>query len=354
MTETKTTREAPAAADPFSPLSFAALLLRRRRAILTCMVVGGLIGLLSGLLQHRTYRSTAVFLPQSNDLGASAAGLALAASQFGVKLPQLGGGTFGPPVYTALLRSHELLAELAVDTVVVAEEEGRRVVLMDLLKVKGRSEAERVDRAVLTLRKRMQIREVKQINGVEVSVITRWPSVSHAVAERLVAEVHHFVQVTRQSQASAERKFADGRAADAEQALRAAENRLQSFMQRNRIVTGSPELTFERDRMQREVSLKQQLFNAMLQAREEARMREVRDTPVITELETPALPVLPEPRRSILKGAAGVIGGGLIALVLALFADGLAGARRTPSDEAREFLRLVDEAVPRVLRRRTS
>lgn len=353
MSDLKTVREVAATADPFSPLSFAALLLRRRRAILTFMAAGGLLGLLSGLLQHRTYRSTAVFLPQSNDLGASAAGLALAASQFGVKLPQLG-GSWGPPVYTAVLRSHELLAQLAADTLVVVEEGGRRATLIDLLEIRGRSEAERVDRAVLTLRKRIEVREVKQINGVEVSVKSRWPSVSLAVAERLVDEVHHFVQVTRQSQASAERQFAEARAVDAEQQLRTAEDRLQSFMQRNRVFTGSPELTFQRDRLQRDVSLRQQLYNAMLQAREEARVREVRDTPVITSLESPALPVLPEPRRSVLKGAAGVLGGGFIALVLALFADGLAGARRAPSEEAREFLRLVDEAVPKVLRRRTS
>ncbi|HEX5818284.1 MAG TPA: hypothetical protein VFY20_05380 [Gemmatimonadales bacterium] len=348
-------RPAPegAAADPFSPLALAALLLRRRRSIITLMIVGGVIGLLSGLLRARTYRSAATFLPQSNELGAGAAGLALAASQFGVKLPQLG-GTWGPQVYVALLRSHALLADLATDTVVVVEEEGRRVMLMDLLKIKGRSEAERIDRAVLALRKKIETREIKQISGVEVAVVTKWPSVSHAVAERLVGEVHHFVQVTRQSQASAERKFAEARAEEAKQALRSSENRLQSFLQRNRVYTGSPELTFERERLQREVSLNQNIYNSMLQAREEARLREVRDTPVITELETPEVPVLPQPRRSILKGAAGMLAGGLLALVLALLADGVAGARRLPSDEAREFLRLVDEAVPRVLRRRMS
>jgi len=316
------------------------------------MAIGGVVGLLSGLLQSRTYRSTATFIPQSNDLGAAGAGLALAASQFGVKLPQLG-SEWGPQVYVALLRSHAMLAELAQDTLTVVEEDNRRVPLLDLLKIKGSTEAERVDRAVKVLRNRLEVRDVKQINAVQLSAVTKWPSVSLAITERLVVQVHHFVLATRQSQASAERKFAERRAEEAEVELRAAENRMQVFLQRNRTYT-SPELTFERDRLQREVSLHQQVYNSMVQAREEARVREVRDTPVLTPLEAPTLPVLPESRRSVLKAAAGMLAGGLLALVIAFIADGFAGARRLPTDEAREFLRLVDEAVPRVLRRRTS
>jgi hypothetical protein len=329
------------------------MLLRRRRAVVMLMAVGGLVGLLSGLLQSRTYRSTATFIPQSNDLGAAGAGLALAASQFGVKLPQLG-GDWGPQVYVALLRSHALLAELAQDTLTVAEEDNRRVAVLDLLKINGSSEAQRVERAVKALRNRIEVRDLKQISAVQVSAVTKWPSVSLAMAERLVGQVHHFVLVTRQSQASAERRFAEARAEEAGAELRAAENRMQVFLQRNRVYNSSPELTFDRDRLQREVSLYQQVYNFMVQAREEARVREVRDTPVLTPLETPALPVLPESRRSVLKAAAGMLAGGLLALMLAFLAEGFDDARRLPTDEAREFLRLVDEAVPRVLRRRTS
>src|SRR5262245_27551957 len=63
------------------------VLLRWRRTILVLGMIGGLVGLASGLLKTRVYRSSATFLTQSSDLSANMSGLALAASQFGVRLP---------------------------------------------------------------------------------------------------------------------------------------------------------------------------------------------------------------------------------------------------------------------------
>jgi len=249
------------------------------------------------------------------------------------------------------LRSRALLGPIALDTVAVVEEGGRRVAMPDLLEVRESSPEKRADRAVRALERIVTSREAKGLGAVEVTVTTRWPSVSLALAARLVRGVNQFNVETRKSQAAAERQFVEGRAGEAERALREAEDRLQSFLQRNRI-TGSPELEFARDRLQREVSLRQQTYTSLLQSREEARIREVRDTPVITVLEEPRLPVLPEARRVLLKGTMGGMAGGMLGVLIAFLAQGVAGARRQPSADAREFLQLVGESTPRFLRRR--
>src|SRR5438067_2285669 len=82
------------------------------------------------------------------------------------------------------------------------------------------------------------------------SVTTQWPSVSLALAEKLIRGVGTFNVERRRSQAAAERQFVDAQAAESERALRDAENALQSFLQRNREYGGSPQLPFERDRLQ--------------------------------------------------------------------------------------------------------
>jgi tyrosine-protein kinase Etk/Wzc len=175
--------------------------------------------------------------------------------------------------------------------------------------------------------------------------------VSLELAERLVKGVNQFNLETRKSQAAAERQFVEAQAAAAEVALREAEDRLQNFLQRNRETGGSPQLVFERDRLQRDVNLRQQLYSTLLQSREEAKIREVRDTPVITVIEPPRLPIVGESRKTIQKFLMGAFAGAVIGIFTALLAHGLSRARLIPSEEARQFFRLLEEATPRFMRR---
>ena len=64
------------------------LLLGRRRLIIGLAVLGGFLGLASGLLSPRLYKTPVTFLPQGSPEGISS--LALAASQFGFNLPKAG------------------------------------------------------------------------------------------------------------------------------------------------------------------------------------------------------------------------------------------------------------------------
>lgn len=335
--------------DEISLLALGSVLLSWRRTIIAFGFLGAIVGLAKGLTSTRVYVSTATFIPQGSDAGAS--GLAMAASQFGIRIPTTSGGAWQPPVYVELLRSQTLLGRIAQDTVVVAERGGRRVAIMDLLEIDAPTPARRTDIAVRALRDRVKPSEDRKLNAVKLSVTTPWPSVSLALAERLVRGVGTFNLETRKSQAAAERQFVEAQALAAEKDLREAEDRLQVFLQRNR-VTGAPELAFQKDRLEREVALRQQVFNSLLQNREEARIREVRDTPVITVLEEPRLPSFGEPRRSVLKGLLGGVVGLVMGILVAFVAREFKGARRAPTDEAQEFFKLLEEATPRFLRRR--
>ena len=334
--------------DGISLLALGSVLLRWRRTIIALAFVGALVGLTTGLVSTRVYVSAATFIPQRSEGGVS--GLALAASQFGFRVSS-GGDAWGPPVYVELLRSQALLEPIALDTVVVAEEGGRRVGLADLLEVEAPTPARRTDLAIRALRRIVRASEDNALGAVKLSVTTRWPSVSLALAERLVRGVNQFNLETRKSQAVAERQFVEVQAGEAERALRGAEDRVQSFLQRNRSITGSPELTFEYDRLQREVALRQQVYMSLLQKQEEARIDEVRDTPVITVLENPRLPVVGEARKTPLKAVLGGVAGGMLGALIAFTAHGMARARRGSGEEV-EFFRQLDEVIPRFLRTR--
>lgn len=336
--------------DEISLFALGSVLLRWRRWIVVLGLSGAALGLVFGLLSHRVYVSTATFIPQSSETDATSA-LSLAARQIGIGVPS-SGGVWSPAVYVELLRSHALLEPVALDTVVVAEDAHRRVALMDLLKIKAQTPELRVDRAVRALGELVSVNEDRAVDAVNLSVTTQWPSVSLALARQLLIGVNQFNLETRKSQAIAEREFVEAQAADAERALRDAEDRLEAFLERNRNYSGSPELGLARDRLQRDVTMRQTLYTTLAQNLEQAKIREVRDTPVITILDKPRLPVISESRRLLLKLVGGGAGGLILGVLIAFLGNALNGMRRDQSMAAVEFFGLAREVLPAFLRRK--
>lgn len=334
-----------------SLLTLGVVVLRSRRMIAAMAVTCGVLGLLFGLLSPREFTSTATMIPQGAEAGQSG-GLAAAASQFGIRIPTGGGGsgTWGTAVYVDLLSSRGLLEPIVLDTFVVAEAGGQRRVLLDVLNAAGPTAALRLNDGVSKLGGMITATESKSLGGIKLRVSTRWPSVSQGVATRLIDALNEFNLQTRRSQANAERRFVEARAAEAEVSMRDAEDRLSASLDRNRMVAGSPQLSLERDRLQRNVILRQQLYTSLLQSLDEARIREVRDTPVITLLEEPGLPAVGEPRRSLQKAVIGGFAGALLGAIFALFSFRIGSARRDPSDDARVFFDQLSEAIAPVRR----
>lgn len=315
-------RAVPAGSDPDAgeDLSLGELftvLLRARNAIMAAAAVGFLLGAAYGLVGTRLYSSGATFVPQAP--GADVAGggsLALAASQFGIRMPSSGAG-WGVPIYLEVIYSRSLLAPIALDTLAVAEEGGRRRAVADLLEVDGPDGPKRLEMTVRALRNVIRASENKKVGAVQVIVTTKWPSVSYALAERLLADVNRFNLQQRQSQAGAERRFAEQKAREAERALEEAEARMRQFLEQNRVLE-SPGLTYQRERIQREITIRQQTYMTLLQSFSEARLREVRDTPVITLLESPYVPAIGLSSRTAMKAVGGAFVLGLLATALAL------------------------------------
>src|SRR5207244_4476199 len=79
----------------------------------------------------------------------------------------------------------------------------------------------------------------------------------------------------------------EGRSQEALTELRTAEQAMQDFLVRNRQYQNSPPLQFEASRLQRRIDLTQQVYTNLVQAYEQARVAEVRNTPVLTIIDKP-------------------------------------------------------------------
>jgi len=349
MTGTSGGRElAGSREDEMSLFTLGSVLLRWRWAITVLGLGGATLGLAAGLTAPRVYVSSATLLPETS-AAEPASALATAVSQFGIAMPR-SGTVWGPSLYVELLQSDLILEPIVLDTVVLAEEDGRRLALLDLLNIKAPTLALSSHHGVQVLRSRVKVIPDKNLGGVRLSVTTRWPSVSLVIAQKLLEGVNRFTLETRRSQAAAEREFVEGQTADAEHALRVAEDRLQTFLERNRAISGSPELELARGRLEREMAMRQAVYSTLMQNLAVEKLREMRNTPMITVLEAPQLPVVGEARKTVLRTVVGGLAGGMLGVLVAFIMYGGAAVRRASGEDAQEFFELVEQGTPPFLR----
>ena len=309
-------------------------LLRHRGRIARWALAGGVLAGLLVLTKPTLYTTTASFIPQGSDGGRS--GLAGLAGQFGISLPS-SSDALSPDFYVRLITSRELLDGIVRDTVPVAEQANRRVPYLTLLGAKGSASNRREEDGVRRLSKMIRASASKTTGLVDFSVSSQWPSVSAAIAAAVIAGINDFNQRLRQEQAGAERKFVEGRLAIAGTELRAAEDRLEAFLRNNRQFANSPDLSFQHDRLQRDISLKQQVFTSLTQSYEEVRMREVRDIPVITLVEAPVVPAAPDPSGRVLSVLLGILLGAFAGVVLATISESVSRRREAGDRYADEI-----------------
>ena len=326
--------------DPPSLFGVGTALVRGRWRIVRWTLLGGFIAALWATLRPLTYTASASFVPQANDTRAS--NLVSLAGQFGISLSP-GGSSRSPDFYRSLLTSKALLDAIARDTFSVEELNGQRVSFVDLFEIEGDLKSERLEEGRTRLVELLETSVDNSTGIVSVAIATEWPSVSHAIITALVDGVHAFNQRVRQDEAGAERAFVEGRHKVVSAELLAAEDSLEAFLMRNRQFERSPELVFRHDRLEREVQSRQQVLTSLTQSYEEARIRELRNTPVITLVEVPALPALHDPRRRVLFGLLGVMLGGLVGVSLALLASTVTHHRNAGDSDVEGMLAAMEE-----------
>jgi uncharacterized protein involved in exopolysaccharide biosynthesis len=282
-------------------------------------------------LRPLPYAAESRFMPavaQGKDLS----GLRGFAGQLGLDLSTMDSGE-SLEFYAELVKSPDLLQTLVLTEFDVKEEGvNRRARLVDLLGVKGSSEQDRTRKTVRLLQNEMvSVSLHKQAGLVKITTLARQSSVAAGMNRRLLELVAEFNQVKRQSQAGAERRFAHTRLTEAKKELDQAEGRLRAFMERNRQIQ-SPQLVLEQGRLERQISMVQQVYTSLAQAYEEARINEVRNTPIITVIEQPERLVERTNRRLPLFVVAGLLLGFTVALV---FVAALTALETQMSGEAR-------------------
>jgi uncharacterized protein involved in exopolysaccharide biosynthesis len=311
--------------------------LRNRHLLLGCALAGAVVFATRAWLNPESYTATAVLMPQGAKAPSGVAGLA---SQVGLSVP---GTDDNLQLYADLLKSREILRAVAERRYTFTTENGLRTATLVELYGGAAKGALRAASAIRRLREHISAAPSLKTGVINVQVKAEYPQLAYQVSQHLIDQLNRFNLEQRQSQAGAERKFAERRLKESREELRMAENQLESFLAQNREFRTSPRLTFEQDRLAREITLRQQLYNMLAQSYEQSKIDEIRDTPVITIIEAPETPLVPDARGMRKNAVFGLVVGLVVAILIALVREYSGRQRLAESDELRDFDRLKAE-----------
>ncbi len=333
-----------AAIPEVSFLDILNLLLRRWRFILGFgFTVAVLVAIVSLVLPVKYLARTSFIQAESGRTQGLPGNLGSLAARFGVTGLSGGPNTSLEFLQSAIVSRDVLdtviLNPLQVDSTRYGKPSGgvHAFDLIQWFKVHDRTPAKKLDHVRRIIRKRMTVGGDTRSGIVVVTFTARDPFVAAAFLRRLLSVLNSFNLHTRQTSTSANRAFLESRVDDARTQLGTAEGRLRQFYEQNRSRSDAPSLTFEEARRKRGVDLAQQIYVTLASDLEQARIDEVKDTPVITVVET-AQPAVwrtaPKRKRmTLLGGIAGVLLGSLIVAARTFFRR----AELTPTPEWEEF-----------------
>lgn len=289
-------REEP---QPLRLLGIIHVLLRSRREIATAVLAIVAPFVLLQMTQPRTFSVDASFVPQARRTSNALAGVA---SQLGLSTALQTDANASPAFYADLVRSRVLLSQVAAESIQVTIDGKRQPkAIADIYRINRKSSAETREAVIEQLSKEITSNTVQKTGVVNLRVTNRDPGLALAISQRLLELMNEFNLNVRQSQASAERRFSEVRLAEVKASLIKTEATLATFLISNRSVDRSPILQYQQEGLEREVALQQELHRTLSAAYEQARIDEVRDTPVITVLQSPEYPVRPNGRGIIPK-----------------------------------------------------
>lgn len=298
-----------------TPLTVANFALRHRRLLLGLPVAAFAVSILLSYLLGVGYASRSSFMPQPRD--ATGSRISALAAQFAL----FGGGGSGSSesveFYAQLLRSRELLTQAVLSRYSTPGDgaDSLRGTLVELWQVRGADSAARARAAAERLDHQLSISTSREASTVTMVARAETPELAVQINRRLLQLVSEFNSQKRRSRAVAEREFTAARLREAQQELDVVEVMQRRFLEQNREYTASPQLRFEAARLERRVSLRQEVYQSLAQSYEQVRIEEVRDTPVITVVDRPEFFI--HRARSRLTDA---IVWGLLASILALVA----------------------------------
>jgi uncharacterized protein involved in exopolysaccharide biosynthesis len=329
--------------EEVSILDLGLIVARNKAVIVRSTLLLVLLGGMYGVFTSEEYTSSARVVREAQsgtpELGGSGLG---ALQSFGVSLGQSSGG-LTPSAFPDVLRSREVRLAVVRDTIQLPEkgamtfvEYANRppgvfgIIVKYTLRlpwtIKGAVMAEDSSEAVAERQSDVDVPSadersaMRKIGGMvttdvndqsglmTISVTAQNPDLATHLTRRFVHHLSQRVREIRTEKTRQQLRFVERRFQEVERELQDAEDRLAQFLEQNQNPTTAT-LRFQRDRLQRQVRFKENLYNNLQNQVTQTRLDLKRQQPVVTVVESPLPPSSPSsPSTLLLVGLCCLLG----------------------------------------------
>jgi uncharacterized protein involved in exopolysaccharide biosynthesis len=249
------------------------------------MVTGAvtILAIAFSFLLPETFKSTAVILPDTDKskLPSLSGGLSDLAALAGVTV---GGEGAIVKLYPTIIKSESVL-----QNVIYAKYKTNKftdsVNLIQYWEIKEKSPGRDYEVTLMGLRNALDVNIDIKLNVVSMTIETEEPQLSADILNTIIRTLDKFIRTKRNSNASEQRKWIEVRLAEVKADLSNAENALKDFREKNRMVSGSPQLLLDQERLMREMQINSTMYIELKKQLELVRIEEIRSTPIISVMD---------------------------------------------------------------------
>nr|MCU0453822.1 hypothetical protein [Bacteroidota bacterium] len=255
-------------------------------------------------------------------------GLSDLASLAGVNV---GSNASNARLYPTIIRSESILRK-AIESEYEVPGFSQKVNLIQFWEIEEATPQRSFEVALKKLRDELEVNIDNKTSVVSVALETRNAQLTSDVLNAIVRELDFFISTSQRTNASEQRKWVEGRLGQVEKDLRAAEEGLKLFRERNRRVSDSPLLLLTQERLLRDIEIHSTVFVELRKQLELARIEEVKNVPIINVLDVARPAAKKEwPRRGVMT---------VLAFLLSLSASaGYVIVRDRSGEEIARFLK---------------
>ena len=262
--------------------------IKRAIAILLISLCAAVVAFALSFFMPPRYRSTSTFHPEQASQSSAAANLP------GI----LGLGSLGmmnqgnsPEYIVRLIRSRSLLEQLVRSPF-------SPMTLPEYYEVENQDDS--ISATIKSFRKDLRISIDRTPGIIRMDLEMTDPNLARAVASQILQLTGRMNSVLRQESNQDKGEFLQGRLEVASSNLQAIEDSLRTFLKSNRRLD-SPDLIFEQKRLERRLSLEQELYMMLSREASSTEIDALDDLSRITIIDPPSLPAIPSaPRRTFI------------------------------------------------------
>lgn len=236
------------------------------------------------MLATKYYEATISLYPSTSEANSNLANIQKMASSFGLT------GTNNSTYYIPdVVNSRRIKTEIIL-TRWKTEKFNKQTNLIEYWKIEEETENEKLRKALEEIKDLISTSVDPESGLITVSVLMPEKQLAADIADSIGIKIQKYIQFEQRIKSKEDRVFIENRLKETFAELTQTEEVLKVFREKNRILSESPELQLEYARLQRAVTIKQEVYITLQQQKELAIIEEQKNRPVINILDSAMKP----------------------------------------------------------------